>query len=246
MFISPLKISTLARKGGSIFSITNSFSFDGVDEYMTIPNADLSSYLQGAGKKFTFNFSIYPFAIGDTDYLFANNDFSFAIRVDTNGKVQIIGRDGAFNYALSTDFLNGNIWQFVTISYDSSLTLGNRAEIYINGILSGKSVDTMESTIDTSVVDYQIGAKDGVSSFNGSINQISVLDKVLNQTEVLDWYNNGKPKNPQTLFGTDCKFFFNPDNSGASAPFTVTDSINNINATSVNMEDADKTTVTPY
>jgi len=36
------------------------------------------------------------------------------------------------------------------------------------------------------------------------------------------------------------------EDSGSTAQFSVLDSTNSITATSVNMEDADKTTTTPY
>jgi len=248
MLLSPLRyINPISgnRGGSSAFSIAKSFYFDGVNEYFTIPQADLSSYLSGSGKSFTINLLVKPF-LGSVDYLFANNDFSFALRVDASNRLQLIGRDGAFNYALSTDTLTNGVWQLLTLTYNSSLTLGNRAEMYVNGTILTKSIDTLGVNIDSPTLDYQIGAKNSTEVFYGYINSFSVLDIPLSQSQITQLYNNGKPKNPQDLFGADCKYFFNPDNSGDTAQFSVVDSVNSITATSVNMEDADKTTETPY
>lgn len=233
----------LSNYSGQSFSIAKSFYFDGLAQYFSIPQADLSTYLSGSGKSFSINFLIKPF-LGAVDYLFANNDFSFAIRVDASNKLQFIGRDGAFLSALSNESLTNGVWQFVTVTYNSSLTLGNRVEIYVNGTILTKSIDTLDANIDSPTLDYQIGAKNSTEGFYGYINSFSVLDIALSQSQITQLYNNGKPKDPQQLFGVNCVYNFNPDNSGDTSPFTVTNQ--GITATSINMTDANKTPITPY
>ena len=241
-YINPLNCN---RGGSAAFSIAKSFYLDGVDECFTIPQADLSTYLSGSGKSFTINILVKPF-LGSVDYLFANNDFSFAIRVDASNKLQLICRDGGFNSSLSSDTLTDGVWQLLTLTYNSSLTLGNRAQMYIDSTILTKSNDILGSNIDSPTLDYQIGAKNSVAGLYGYINSFSVLDIALSQSQITELYNNGKPKDAQALFGSNCIFFFNADNSGDTAQFSVVDSVNSITATSINMEDADKTTETPY
>ena len=116
----------------------------------------------------------------------------------------------------------------------------------MNGVAQTYSVNTISNTIQASNDTWKIGVQGTSNYYNGYIQSLSVVNTVLSLDDHINYYNNGKPKNPQMLFGANCKYFFNPDNSNDTAQFAVTDRINSITATSINMENADLTTVTPY
>jgi hypothetical protein len=255
MLLSPLRyINPISgnRGGSAAFSISKSFYLDGVDEYFTIPNADLSGVLQGvvqASFNFTFKFS---------------DDNNFTLW--GNG---LVDRGIFIGYAQSANFLQiyyynqisqirylrfpssafvVNDWNNATFTIDTT-TVSN-IKLFVDGVeispIASQGLTNNEEVLTTSD-DFTIGLSIAAyGNFGGYISQISVIDRVISLSEHQNWYNNGTPKNPQQLFGSNCKFFFNPDNSGDTAQFSVVDSVNSITATSVNMEDADKTTETPY
>lgn len=250
MLLSPLKISPTARFGlGGAFNIANSFYLDGVNEYFTIPNASLINTIAGTNKQFTLNFVFKRQNIGVLQHLIANytsgTDFSIYVAISTVNKLQFTIYDGvlARNLITNETITNQQIWYHVTIKYDG-VTPSN-SKIIINGVDSTYSSNTLTSTIFNSSTIFKIG--NALTYYmNVYFQSMYLVDRIVTDEENTNHYNNGKPKNPQSLFGTNCKFFFNSDNSGDTAQFSVVDSVNSITATSVNMEDADKTPLTPY
>jgi len=83
--------------------------------------------------------------------------------------------------------------------------------------------------------------------FDGYNNQVSFLNNDITNSEFLDWHNSGKPKSAYSLFPTKTVYVYNPDESvWNGSNWITTDAISGIVATSVNMLEIDKTTVTPY
>ena len=89
-------------------------------------------------------------------------------------------------------------------------------------------------------------AKTTTEGFKGNFQLLSLLDIHSTPTQITDFYNSGKPLNPKKEYGVNSKLFLNPDNSGSTAQFTITDAINSVNFTSFNSEDSDKVTETMY
>jgi len=233
---------------GGVFSIDHSFLLDGSNEYFDIPNADLSSILQGnVQKSITFVFyytgGAYPtlWSNGNTNrgLYFLINDSTGAIAFQWNN----LSDSG--KYVLTDPaVINKNEWNVLTFNVDTT----NGSSIMLNG--SDLSIDTDQS-IGNDVISnthkFSIGKGGvaGLSYFMGYMQQVSI-NKILTLSEHQTLYNSGKPLNPQTLYGVDNHYYFNTDNSGSTAQFVVSDSVNSIDATSVNLEDADKTTFTNY
>jgi hypothetical protein len=217
-----------------------SFEFDGVNEYFTIPKAQIESVISGSNKTFTQSFTFYK-----TDDLQLNSifgdDVGLFYRIDTANKLTI----NLYNGAVSKTVTWSNVfatatWYTIDVVYDYSLTLGNRVEMYINGVLATKLTDNADTIIGSPTTSFYIGRYSSTSfMFTGYINQTSLTDTALTSLQITEKYNNGNPLNPQTLYGANNKWFFNPDDSGATAQFSVLDSVNSITATSVNLEDAD-------
>ena len=254
MLLSPLRyINPISgnRGGTAAFSIAKSFYLDGVNEYFTIPNADLSSVLQGVVQA-SFNFT-FKFTNDDNFTLWGNGNINRGIFIgyaQSSNFIQMYYYN-EFSQAKYIRFPSSaftvNAWNNATFTIDTTTVSNNK--LFVNGAEISPDTSTLISSQEvlTTADDFSIGLSiAGFGNYDGYINQISVIDRVISLSEHQSWHNNGKPKNPQSLFGSNCKYFFNPDNSGDTAQFTVTDSVNSIKATSVNMEDADKTTETPY
>ena len=259
MLLSPLKISPFVSRiasGSTVFTINNSFLLDGVNEYFNVDSLipNIATDTVGTINILTKSVNQFPsstariVSLSDTVGTVSNIN----IVQNTSGTISIAAiLNGVIQFQVQTTAaIDLRSWTLISVVQNATQPI-----IYINGIAVAKTnLTSTNLTIWmsglTSIDNFRIGqqSRNGVIdyNYNGYFSQLSYLDTNISAAQVLSFYNNGKPKNPITLFGSNCKFFFNPDNSGSTAQFTVTDSINSINAASVNMEDADKTTTTPY
>ena len=234
------------------FSIANSFLLDGVDESFTaIAHAKINPYVTGTNKQFTVLFSFKRNSgLGVLKIPFGNYNgtaWSMIIEIETNNSISLYQRDVVTTKQLGSSASSvgsAGVWYNVAFVIDG-VTPSN-SKILVNDV-DVTGTNTLSSNATILANDFAMGQA-GNNTLYTAINvlQKGLIDRVLTPTETTNWYNLGKPKSPELLFGTDCKMFLNPDNSGATAPFTITDSVNSVTATSVNMETADKTTDTPY
>ena len=257
MILTPYRNNIYSNRGGSAaFSIAKSFYLDGVNEEFYLGNeASLNSFMNGTDLQFTILFAVKRSELGRLQGIFSKDDVSlnrsFWMRFQTTNDFEFFCNDTLSNktdkwagFTNTTDFYIG------ALVYDYT-DFGVITKLYCNGSLVTKtSQGLINGNINSTISDYVIGGEDSggasIYKYNGYINQIALLNIPITEAQYLSWYNNGKPKDAQSLFGANCKYFFNPDNSGNTAQFTVTDSVNSLSALSLNMEDADKTTQTPY
>lgn len=75
---------------------------------------------------------------------------------------------------------------------------------------------------------------------------VSIFDSELSASDVTSLYNSGVPVDPRDV-GLSPSFFtpLGGPNDSFSTNWTIVDEINGNNGTSVNMEEADKTSETP-
>ena len=241
----------------SSFIVASSFLLDGVNESFNIDNVLPSLATSSVG---TWAILIKPVdgtpPSGDTMIAFGDTDAHAYLMLYMNptGTARALTSIGGvlqWDLATTTFIFNDNVWTFVVL-----VKTATSSTLYIDGVAPAQSfnvsVDKTTWFNDIAGLDNgRIGALNfdnlgDVNNQNGNISQVAFLSTDIDAAQVLDWHNNGSPKNPKSLFGSDCKMFFNPDNSGSTAQFTVTDPVNGITSTSINMEDDSKTTVTPY
>lgn len=231
------------------FSINHSFLTDGVNEsFNSIDYTKINPYIEGSGKSFTFLLSLrrqgstaaYTIPFGN----YNGSNFTALIEFGSS-KVALILQD-TINKQIQTSNVYGSTTNWYHFAFIVNGITPANSDLLVNNV-SDVGVNTLTGNVSTRNTNYQFGAS-GNSDFysNNYLSQISLINKAISGAEATSWYNDGKPKNPQTLFGSNCKMFLSADNSGDNAQFTMTDSANGITTTSANMEDADKTTVTPY
>jgi len=254
-FITPIKkTSPLAQRRTSESVFFNNFSFliDGTNEQFTIPNADLSTILQG-NVTASLNFVFYP--LTQTNFLLWSNGKTHPNRgIHVFWSSSSIGvkynrvSDGTIrgiNFPASAFVINA--WNFVTFTID---TVTGQGTLKANGIEITSTSSTMvagDMVISNSDNFIFGGGETGAfTNLNGYINQMSIVNRIISLSEHQDWYNSGKPLSSQDFFDIDNKLFFNSDNSGSVAQFSVVDSVNSITATSENLETADKVSFVPY
>lgn len=239
------------RGGASAFSIEHSFYFDAIDNQFTYSGSDftyLKGFLSGNQKKFTSRVVVKRDSIGSTQAFFSSSGSELFLRFDANNTIKLGTKDGGvFKFATwSNTYTSLTQWLVIDLVMDGTLTLGNRAELYVNNVLQTKTADAVTADIDTLTGAVGIGTRGGGDMLKGYINQLSFLDVIETPTQRTNFYNGGKPLDSQAQMGVNCIGQFNPDNSGSTAQFTVNDPVNNIDAVSTNLVDGNKTTTTPY
>ena len=235
------------KGGATAFSIANSFLLDGLNKYFVIPSIDLASYLQGS-VDFTLLFCYKRSSTGSLQALCGSAGGKFIVWHSLANTIEVYFNNGTQTAVKGTAVLNSTTGFYtLAVTYKNSNPIGSRGGIYVDSVL-GVASDNVQDNTSLSTGTFKIGTRSGgVNFFNGYLAQpFSLINRALTQSEINNWHNGGKPKNPQTLFGADCKAFYNPDTSGGTAQFVMTDSINSTSATSVNLVNTDKTTITPY
>ena len=231
----------------SSFIVASSFLLDGVNEGFYTTDIPKFEALLSGDVGFTMTFSFKRGAIGTDQALFGDHGSRFMIRIiGLTNRLQVDLDDGTTQAKSvgSTAITSTTEWQTAVITFNYANPLGSRTGIYLNGVDEAPVDATTKSLMNGSNI--YIGLRSGVNYWNGNMGQVSIIDRVLTPSEISNWHNSGQPKDPQALFGNDTKYFFNPDNSGSTAEFTVLDSVNDITMVSFNLEDQDKTNQTPY
>jgi hypothetical protein len=245
---SSVNMEETDRKLGVAYSM----KFDGVDEYV-----DFGNVLDLTGTDaFSFSFCIKPTASG---MILSKCQYSFPglgyyISVDNNGSIELALRVNAGTNKLVVRGANVglNVWNICTITYDGSQN-GSGVKIYSNGVEGSTIItDNLTSSISNSV-DFNIGSiSNGNTLFDGNIMNVAKFDSELSAADAALLYNttglnNGVPIDPRDV-GLNPTFFAplgGPNDSFNGTDWTITDEINGNNGTSVNMEEADKTSDTP-
>ena len=175
--------------GGSAFASTNSFTFDGNTDYITLANRT---------QNFTdFSVSAWFIAISGGSYkaIFGNSSASggylFGI---VNGGSAMYFYDNAWRQ-LSGAVTDGN-WHHLIVTYDSSL---NELKSYVDNSLYTTYTPNTSALPSNSHSFDQIGARTSVGRWNGNLDELAVWDSVLDSTQVSNIYNGGVPNNLATL-----------------------------------------------
>ena len=197
--------------------VGQAFSFDGVDDYIALPN-NLLPYPNG-GANIPFSFETW-FKTSSGGVILAEQIFSPfqsgnghvpIIYVGTDGKLYSqMFWDGAVHPVASQTTVNDNNYHHVAISYDGAIQ-----RFYLDGNLFG-SLTSSQATY-SSVLKYQlgtgytggawVGGNGGWFNFNGQIDEATLYNRSLNLTEIQSIFNAGSAGKCQTLNSVYCQNF---------------------------------------
>ena len=122
-------------------------------------------------------------------------------------------------------------------------TDGTRLKAYKNGtLLTWSTVWTIGTTLaNDSSVDFYIGARNGATTFNGSLSNASIWNTALTSSQVSELYNEGVPSNlnNHSAYSNLVNWWQLGSNSSFNTNWTVLDEKGSNNGTSVNMTEAD-------
>lgn len=162
--------------------------FDGIDDYLEGQN---NFNLVGTNK-LTLSAWIKPYSQKTGTIMSKNGPFN--LQYNFNKKIKFSIHNGTWDDSNSNSLVNINEWTHIVALYD-----GKYQKIYINGKLDSIRNKTGNMTGNGC---FQIGRStnggcDGGNAnsyFNGSIDEITVYTKALNDYEILDLYNSRKAK----------------------------------------------------
>ena len=168
-----------------------SFQFDGTDEYFTIPN-DASLNFTSA-----FSYSVW-FKTTDTTSTMAltSNQNKFVVQLyspTTRIRCQLFdGSASVVNVDINSSGYNDGNWHHIAFTTDG-LTTANGIKVYYDGVLTAQGT-LNNNGINTSVFTYQIGRHTSTWYYEGLIEELSLFNSELSQSDITSIYNSGKPK----------------------------------------------------
>ena len=176
--------------------IGQAFTFDGVNDYIALPNNTFNSLTGDFSFSLWFNASVlsgFKCLIGNYTWESSTFDRGFQlILIDTRMDFRLFGSSYITLSASGT--FTTNTWNHIVVTRKAS----TGTKIYVNGSLNNSNTSTVNPIY--AATNYSsIGASKYNSTnieyyFNGKIDAVSTWSKELSATEVTDLYNTGNGK----------------------------------------------------
>lgn len=165
------------------------YSFDGVDDYVSVPNIGISSG--------SFTIAGWVNSQLDTSYhTFLGYDYSHRILIQSNGVLLTQFGD---NFS-SNNRVTKNKWTHIVYMYDSTL---NKQYFYIDGVYDNEQTPSITPIWNSS---FLIGQYDTINyKFHGKIQDVRIYNRALTPEEIKILYD--LTKNKKTSFTSDGKVF---------------------------------------
>ena len=175
---------------------SNSFSFDGVNDYVAMASATAWNFTTD----FSVGFWVNPNNVTSQQLLISNFQYQsgtfrgWDIRISTTGKivVTIWGTSGGLTY-LSNVSLIISTWTYVEVIYNRGVSV----EFRLNGSLDATRTTTelpiyaTNTTPTFGMVVYALGT---ANPYNGLMDSVSIWDRATTLTESTELYNLGTGK----------------------------------------------------
>lgn len=207
MLVSTHGIIAQSESGTPSFSNTKSILLDGVDDYVSCGDNDNLSFGNGVTDS-PFSISAWIKPVDNARFRIAFKwgtvlrEYYFqiagggALQVSINSTASIyIGRNGQTT-------ISENVWSHVVCTYDGSGNKNN-VNIYLNGVLDNStaiSSGTYTAMSNTSQP-FEIGRYNGGSYADGSIDEVSVFNTELSQSDITAIYGGGTPSDISSISG---------------------------------------------
>jgi len=171
--------------------VGDAYSFDGVDDYISVPDAP---ELSGGGKDFTWAFWVKPRELGEipfSKYKDTNDkDWGFVIDGISGGIAFGYENDGNQGPSVVSSPLIIDSWNYVVATYDES---SDTVTFYIAGVYSSSGV--LDYKLPDTTTNIAFGRRnypyDGsYAYFNGDIDEVGIWNRGLSEDEVGELYNS--------------------------------------------------------
>ena len=192
-----------------------SLSFDGTGDYIDCTDNDMFSFGNGTTDS-PFSVSMWVnFSNLTTNCLYSkrntNTDQEYGITQNSSSIEFLIRRNlGGDGYAYVTcnTSLSTGVWYHVVTTYDGSggSSAINGMKIYVDGVENTQVGATSNYTaMSNTSYPFRIGKLETSSStydLNGKVDETAIFNTELTSSQVLEIYNNGRPKDLTTFSGT--------------------------------------------
>lgn len=248
-----IKVSTSSLFASSGSASNASVLFDGVDEYISVPDSnslDIAS-------NWSLSFWVKIVDTSVTQYIVAkfktaSDQRSFYVRAEPGGKVKVRwftqGTSTPYREAFGTTALSQDVWYHVVITYASD----DSAKIYINGVDDNASLfssGTTDGTIYQSSSDIVFARLEGTTAYGELyLTNVSLFDTtVLSQSDVTKIYNGGKiiDVDKLSLSASLVSYWKFSSDTNLIKSSGVIDAFGSNHGSAINMETSDLTTDVP-
>ena len=166
------------------------FDFDGVDQYISIPNANSPQFT--TNQAFTISYTLKLNSITGGFYapiMKGSFGASYGHLILTDDLLVYTDSDSSPEYTFSNVFTNDlDEWVFITQTYD-----GNRIYLYRNGVFFGQSGTGIGFTVSTSTL--YIGSNNSSGYYlDGDMANLKMYNKALSAAEVTQNFNAQKSR----------------------------------------------------
>ena len=176
---------------GPTFNSANSGSivFDGVDDYVNTTNSVF-------GADVTYNAWVNRTSSVNTFNMFMGKGSLPYFSIRSNNNIVFSNSIGGTQRSLQTPLISpDNIWYYLSFTqiYDGTNTT---MIIYINGVLATSAIFPGISITSTNTNMFIIGGRSAgdIYPFNGKVSQVSIYNRALSATEILQNYNAQKDR----------------------------------------------------
>ena len=235
------RLSTLSAQAA------RAVAFDGVDEYISIPDDNTLDITQNLSVSFWFK----PTAIGGTEYIFSKfhttaDNRSFIIRLEPGGylisRMYTLGTATPYRQATGSTVFTQDSWYHIVLTYASDDTI----KFYVNGVDDSAAQNSSGATtgaIYVSTTDLEIGRfNKGTTYGQFDISDIAIFDTtVLSASDVSKIYSSGRVIDVSrlSLSGNLVSYYKFDANTSLTTTGGVVDKSGSNNGTAINMEQGD-------
>ena len=177
---------------------TKSILLDGIDDFVDMGNTldftNTDAFSISCWFKRTRN-GVSEFLISKQDSTSNSRGYTLLIPFDDNKVTLVIRNNTASSGRLIVDCataITDTNWHNVVMTYDGSSSVGG-INLYLDGNNdTGVTSGTLSATISNSA-SFQIGAKNGGNEFSGNLDEVSVFNSELSESDVTSIYGGGVP-----------------------------------------------------
>ena len=187
------KSGIMAAAAGESFSNTYSLAFDGVDDYVSVPystSLNITSALSvSMWFKTTSSAAMYPITQGSGSQIKYYVQFYAPIN-----RIRVLIFDGrGVNIAIdNTQVFNDGQWHNLTFTTDA-LTTTDGVKVYFDSNLLTNKGTLNNNGAYTTPSGLYIGQIPNTARFNGNIDEVSLFNSELSQSDVTAIYGGGTP-----------------------------------------------------
>jgi len=199
---------TVGPRSESIFN-QFSFDFDGTDDYVEVADADNLSFGDSVtDSPFTFSMWVKVYDLTTSHILIEKGDFStsnnreYVFYIQSDGSIynNIYSNGVSLNRRgrkTSTGIISPNTWYHVVWTYNGNSDYSG-IKIYLDGV----RVDNANNGKNTYVAMKNTGFPFKIGEFiNGNMDEVSLFNTELPQSDVTTIYNSGVPNDISTMSG---------------------------------------------